>query len=289
MPKVRLTAKNADKHVLYQKSVQAPEHEIQLIERVFKRHTGRKPLRLREDFCGTALLCAEWVKSDRARTATGLDIDRDVLAWGIEHNIAPLGERASRVRLLPQDVTVPTREKYEAICAYNYSYSVFWTRDALRKYFTAACRSLADDGLFFVDGVGGWEAQQVLTERRALDGFTYVWEQAEYDPISNHYVCHIGFEFKDGTKLRRAFTYDWRLWQLAELREVLLESGFAEVDAYWEGEDENGEGSGVFYRVKKATNDPGWNAYLVAKKRPALPGSPDAEAAKKKRKNGSKS
>jgi SAM-dependent methyltransferase len=263
----RLTARTADKHDLYQRSVQAPQYEIRFLNKVYKAHTGRKPLLLREDFCGTALLCAEWVKSDQERRAVGLDIDVPTLTWGTEHNLAPLGEKAARVKLLPQDVCVPTREKFEAICAYNYSYSIFHTRDAMRRYFKAVHRSLRDDGIFTLDAIGGWEAQQVITEKRAVDGgFTYVWEQAEYDPITSHFVCHISFEFRDKTKLLRAFTYDWRLWTLQELRELLIEAGFAEVDAYWEGEDKNGEGTGNFHRVTSTTNDPGWNAYLVAKK-----------------------
>ncbi|UJR82684.1 class I SAM-dependent methyltransferase [Sandaracinus amylolyticus] len=281
--RTRLDASNADKHDLYQRSVQAPEYEIRFLNQAFKRHTGRKPLHLREDFCGTALLCSKWVKSDPARTALGLDIDRPTLDWGIAHNLAPIGEAAKRITLLEQDVMLPTRRKVEVIGAYNYSYQIFQTRDLLRRYFEAARKSLTDDGLFVLDAIGGWESQQELTERRLCDGFTYVWEQAEYDPISNHFVCHISYEFKDGSKLERAFTYDWRLWQLAELRELLLEAGFVGVDAYWEGEDDEGQGTGTFHRVTKTTNDPGWNAYLVAKKSEPLAGSPDAQKAAKKK------
>lgn len=283
-PTRRLGAHDADKHDLYQRSVQAPEYEIRFLNKAFKAHTGRKPLHLREDFCGTALLCSKWVKSDPERTALGLDIDRPTLAWGIEHNLSKVGEAAKRVTLLEQDVTVPTRRKVEVIGAYNYSYQVFHTREQLARYFRAAYRSLTDDGLFVLDAIGGWESQQVLTERRLCDGFTYVWEQAEYDPISSHFVCHISYEFKDGSKLERAFTYDWRLWTLAELRELLLEVGFVAVDAYWEGEDDKGEGTGTFHRVVSTTNDPGWNAYLVAKKSAPLPSSPDGQRAAKKSK-----
>ena len=57
---------------------------------------------------------------------------------------------------------------------------------------------------------------------------------------------------------------------------LLLDAGFASVDAYWEGTDANGEGSGTFHRVSGAENDPVWNAYLVARKGPPLPGSRDA-------------
>ena len=267
-----------DRHQLYQWSVQAPDHEIELLTKMFKRHTGRKPLSLREDFCGTGLLCAEWVKSLDGRTATGLDIDTSVLAWGTEHNLAPLStEQRARVQLLPQDVTKPTKQKHELIVGFNYSYSVFKTRDALRAYFKAAHDSLSDDGIFVIDSYGGWEAIQPVYEKRRVRDFIYAWEQADYDPISSQILCHIHFELKDGTKLKKAFTYDWRLWTLTELRELLAEAGFVHSQVYWEGEDENGEGSGEFYRVERVTNDPGWNAYIASVKREPLPGSKDAK------------
>ena len=84
--------------------MQAPEYEIRFLNKAFKQHTGRKPLHLREDFCGTALLCSKWAKSDPERTALGLDIDRPTLDWGRERNLAPIGDAAKRVTLLEQDI-----------------------------------------------------------------------------------------------------------------------------------------------------------------------------------------
>ena len=49
------TAKTADRHELYQLSVQAPETEVEFMTRTFRKLYGRKPLEMREDFCGTAL------------------------------------------------------------------------------------------------------------------------------------------------------------------------------------------------------------------------------------------
>ena len=247
--------------------MQAPDEDIALSSRLFRRRTGRAPTRLREDFCGTALLASKWVQKNADNVAMGLDLDARVLAWAEEKNRAPLGARAERLTLCMQDVTVPTRERFEVILATNYSYSVFKTRPALRSYFEAVRRSLTGDGIFLMDAWGGWDAQQPMGDRRKVDGFGYTWERASYDPISSHLVAHIHFDFPDRTKLRRAFTYDWRLWQLVELRELLVEAGFAQPDVLWEGEDEDGEGTGEFRRVKRAKNDPIWNAYLVSGKR----------------------
>lgn len=249
------------------------------MNKVFGAHTGRRPLHLREDFCGTALLCTHWAKSHPERTATGLDIDRPTLEWGRAHNLPKIGPAAARVTLLEHDVLVPTRRKVEVIGAYNYSYQIFRDRKVLLQYFRAAYRSLTDDGLFVLDALGGPETTRPRIERRRVSGgWTYIWEQERYDVINAGFLCHISFEFRDGTALRRAFTYDWRQYSLSELRDLLHEAGFVGVDAYWEGTDATGSGgSGTFHRVSRAANDPVWNAYLVARKSPPLTGSRDAQ------------
>jgi hypothetical protein len=46
----------------------------------------------------------------------------------------------------------------------------------------------------------------------------------------------------------------------------MLEAGFRNATVYWEGEDENGEGNGVFSPEEQGEADPGWIAYIVAEK-----------------------
>ncbi|MGC4068948.1 MAG: glutamate--tRNA ligase family protein [Polyangiaceae bacterium] len=172
------SAKTSDKHDLYQRSVQDADAELTFIDRVF-RTRGRKALKLREDFCGTALVCAQWAKSDEARTATGLDLDRDTLDWGIEHNMAPIGDAAKRVTLLEQDVCAPVgsgrkRPVFDVTLALNFSYWVFKTRDAMRAYFTNVLRSLESDGAFILDAYGGWESQEPMLEPRKIQGGLHV-------------------------------------------------------------------------------------------------------------------
>jgi hypothetical protein len=79
-------------------------------------------------------------------------------------------------------------------------------------------------------------------------------------------VNHIHFEFKDGSKLERAFTYHWRFWTLPELTELLAEAGFSRSHVYWEDEDEDGEGTGVYRARKRANNAGAWVAYVIAEK-----------------------
>ncbi|MGE3628725.1 MAG: hypothetical protein AB7P00_02375, partial [Sandaracinaceae bacterium] len=141
-------------------------------------------------------------------------------------------------------------------------------RATLRGYFESVKDHLVDDGIFFLDLFGGWEAGQEIKEPRKQKGFTYVWHQAEYNPITADYLCYIHFEFKDGTKLKKAFTYDWRLWTMPELIELLKEAGFEHVEVLWEEEDEDGEGTGAFRAETVVDNDPAYNAYLLASVKP---------------------
>jgi SAM-dependent methyltransferase len=262
--KSRYTAKTADKHVLYQLSVQAPDTEVDFLNAWFTKIRGKKPLSLREDFCGTAILCAAWVKSHRERTATGLDIHRPTLAWGEAHNLAPLSEeQRSRVTLLQQDVRAKVKEKHDIVCAFNFSYWIFKTRPEMVAYFKHVRSGLAPGGLFFLDAYGGWESHEPMKEhRRIKTGFTYVWDQNSFDAITHDVTNYIHFEFDDGTKLEKAFRYDWRFWMLPELKEMLLEAGFRELHVYW---DTSEDPSRDAYRERtRAPNQPGWLAYIVA-------------------------
>jgi SAM-dependent methyltransferase len=262
--KTKLTAKNADRHVCYQMSVQAADVEVRFVDRIFKKLRGRAPVSLREDFCGTALVCAEWVKK-KGRTAVGLDLDPEVLAWGKEHNLAPIGEPGDRVTLLQQNVQSPVRGKFDVTVGMNFSYFIFKSRPELLKYFKSVKRSTAKDGIFVVDVYGGYEAMQPVLEPRSIQGkFTYVWDQHYVDPINNHVINYIHFEFKDGSKMRKAFTYDWRMWMIPEIRELMSEAGFKKTTVYWENADADGEGSGVFRARDAVENEAAWVAYVVA-------------------------
>lgn len=266
--KPKFSAQTSDKHDLYQRSVQDADFEVRFITRVFKKLRNRKPLSIREDFCGTALFCAHWVKSDKERTASGLDIEPSVLDWGRKHNLAPLGDAAGRVTLLQQNVLEPAPGKFDVGIAFNFSYWCFQDRPTMLRYFKRMHAALLADGVFFLDAYGGYESHEPDLEepRKIDDGFTYIWHQDIVDPINNHVVNHIHFAFRDKTEWRKAFTYDWRLWSLPEIRELLLEAGFSRVTVYWEDADENGEGSGVYRPRKAVVNEAGWIAYILAEK-----------------------
>jgi hypothetical protein len=108
-------------------------------------------------------------------------------------------------------------------------------------------------------------------ERNVDEGFTYVWDQSEYLPGSGQYTCHIHFRFKDGSEMKRAFTYDWRFWTMPEIKDIMIEAGFSSVSSWFEQSDDTdeGEGNGIYKRDetgRSCRNCAGWVAYVVALK-----------------------
>ncbi len=264
-------AELADRHVLYQKSVQDPAAEIEFLDEKFSRLRGRRPMRLREDFCGTALLATAWARSHPRRTAVAVDLDRETLEWGRRHNVEAGGpELARRVELIEADVLEVETAPVDVLCAFNFSYYIFQERERLLAYLRRARGALAPGGILVMDCYGGTESGTTGEEEREVDGFAYVWEQAEFNPISHRGTCYIHFRFPDGSELPRAFSYHWRMWSLPELRELLDEAGFAAVHVYWE-EFEEGEpgdeylvGTGRYREVVEVENQESWIAYLIA-------------------------
>lgn len=260
-------ADRADRHQLYEASVQDPESELEFVSETFEALTGRPLELIREDFCGTANTACHWVAAGSEHRAVAIDLDSEVLDWGRAHHLARLSADAkSRIELIEGDVMATSSEGVDALLAMNFSYYLFTTREKLRRYFERARASLAEDGVLFLDAFGGYEAHRELEERTEYDDFTYVWDQARFDPITHAMTCQIHFEFPDGSELRRAFEYHWRLWTLPEIQELLREAGFAEVTVYWEGTDEETEeGNGIYEPADSGDADAGWICYIVAR------------------------
>ena len=263
----RTMAEQADIHELYEEAVQSVETEVEFLAETFQRLRGRSAVSLREDFCGTASTSCEWVKTNPAHNAIGVDIDPDVLEWGERNRVGRLPESAqSRIKLINQDVMTVDTVAVDIVAAFNFSYWIFQRRDKMREYLSRIYSTLASDGLLFLDVYGGPEAYEEQTEKTKHDGFTYIWDQAEFEPVTGRTLCHIHFKFSDGSQLKKAFSYEWRVWTLPELREILEEVGFTKIGVYWEDEDEDGESTGEFSVDDTGKADLAWIAYVVAEK-----------------------
>jgi len=267
----RSMADSADRHLLYQQSVQDVEAEIDFIEQTWSELRQRPAVFLREDFCGTANTACEWVIRDDTHYAVGVDLDRKVLNWSRLNKLSQLDEdQLERIELLNEDVLRTRPGLADITLAMNFSYYLFLQRDDLREYFINVLDGLVSDGILFLDAYGGYEAPMVLSESRECqdqDGndFTYIWDQVSFNPINSLMNCQIHFEFPDHSRLDKAFSYHWRLWTLPEIRELLVEAGFSKVDIYWEGTDETkNEGNGIYTPSETGDADPGWVCYIVA-------------------------
>ena len=265
----QLTAATADKYVLYQKAVQSADQDAAFLYDTYKALRGRNPKHLREDFCGTCLLSCHWLLINRRNTAECYDIDPEPLAWGQEHTIKPLLKSSKRITQFQEDAREPSRTAPDVRCAQNFSYWVFKTRSEMLAYFKGVQQDLAADGVFVIDLHGGPESIQELEEETEMDdeSFTYVWDQDSINPITSEARLHIHFRFPDGSEMTDAFTYDWRLWGLTELRDLLIDAGFSSATCYWEGTDEDGEsGNGIFTPSEEGEACLSYVAYLVATK-----------------------
>jgi SAM-dependent methyltransferase len=260
-------AATADRHQLYQRAVQDPDIDAQTLGRLYRRYRKRDAVVLREDFCGTGVLSTAWARSRKGRKAIGVDLDRPTLAWGLEHNVGVAApEVARRVRLIEADVLDGKGPKGDIVCALNFSYQVFKERALMLRYFKVVRRTLRPDGIFVLDVLGGSETMGEDENVHDMGDFVYRWEQASFDPLSHDLQCHIHFEFPDGSELSPAFTYDWRLWTVPELTDLLREAGFSAVHRLWEKTDRDGDGTGAFYEPKRVENQESWWTYLVAER-----------------------
>jgi cyclopropane fatty-acyl-phospholipid synthase-like methyltransferase len=239
-----------------------------MIDENFSKLRGRQAISLREDFCGTANTSCEWVRRRPTNIAVGIDLDNDVLDWGRTHNVQKLKDSAQkRLALVNNDILAVETTPVDMVIAMNFSYQIFKTRIKLKEYFGCVHKALVKDGVFFLDAFGGYEAFREMEESTDFDKFTYVWDQHHYNPVNGDITCLIHFTFPDGSKIKRAFSYYWRLWTLPELQELLTEAGFKRVLVYWEGTDEKtGEGNGEYLPTEVGEADAGWICYLSAEK-----------------------
>lgn len=260
------SSRSFDKYTAYATSVQSPKEDARFLRLIYRNIRKEEPQVLREDFCGTFALCCEWVKLGDEKRAIGLDIDPEPLSYGMKNYLPKLPLAAQgRVKPLERDVLKKHSSKADVICAMNFSYFAFHERKTLLRYFKSCRQALRRDGLFVVDAFGGPQHGEPSVDTKRYPGLTYYFEQENFDPINNRTRFSLHFKPKGGRTKKRAFTYDWRMWSIPEIRDVMLDAGFKEVDVYWEGTARNGRGSGRFTRKERGESCQVWVAYVVGR------------------------
>ncbi len=253
-----------DKHYLYESSVQNSEFEVEFMAENYEKIRGRKPQILREDFCGTGMVCCDWVKEGSDRKAIGIDLDGEAIQYGKEKHLSKLNpEQQDRVLYVKDDVLNSGEHKADIVAAFNFSYMIFKKREKMVDYFKTVRNSLRDGGIFYIDLLGGPDCQTLVEEETEYDDFSYFWDCDKFNPITNEALFHIHFDYK-GQKHQKVFTYDWRLWSVPELREIMEEAGFSKSMVYWEGDDDDGGGDGNFAPTEETENCESWIVYIAA-------------------------
>lgn len=221
---------------------------------------------MREDFCGSFGVCCEWAKLGPGYRAYGRDLGAAPVAYGTANFLSKLApEQRSRVEIEFKDVLAPGGPKTDLILAMNFSYFIFKTRPALGAYFARCLANLKRGGVLALDCFGGGGVHRPNVERTVHPGFTYYWEQLDYDPVYNTAHCALHFKPKGRRTIKNAFTYDWRIWTIAEIRELLAEAGFRRSHVYWEGDDGR-HGNGKFARDENGGREEVWIAMILAEK-----------------------
>jgi len=250
-----------DKYDFYERSVQRPADEAPFFRELVRELTGRAPKRLREDFCGTFGVCREWVKLGPGYRAYGRDLGREPLRYGIERGLPGLtSEQRSRLKIERLDSLAPGGPPSDLTLALNFSYFTLKDRARLNRYLVNARKSLRRGGVLAMDAFGGPGAHRPNREKTDHGEFIYYWQQYGFDPVSHEARCAMHFKPRGGRTTRDVFTYDWRLWTIAETRDLLAEAGFRRTSVYWQGDD------GRFARDANGGREEVWVALLVAEK-----------------------
>ncbi|KAJ1677528.1 hypothetical protein EV182_005977, partial [Spiromyces aspiralis] len=287
-----LLDKGVNKHELYEQAVQTPKREVRNLDSIYRqlmqrymrdRSEGDRSyaLGLREDFCGTAALCAEWVKRDQRRWGVGVDIDEEVIRYGREVTLPRrnLCDGDGRISLVVADVmnvhgriqpriggevndddgsdneegawaepldsaeyAIP---KADIIAAFNYSVCYFHQRAQLIRYLRNSLDNLNDRfGLLACDLFGG---SQVFVDEHAdirdFGSFKYKFEHRGFDLLTNTAKFAISFRASNGVQLKDAYTYHFRMYTPFELKEAMLEAGFDYVSIWISLESKDSDGS----------------------------------------------
>lgn len=258
-----------DKHALYLASVQDPLNDVLRVSKIFNTIFNKEAISFREDFSGTFALSCCWVQSSSKRMALSIDIDKETIEYGIENYLSNLSEDEQN-RLTPRvsDALVTT-DNVDIIATFNFSCCLLHERKALLKYFKHAYSSLNDEGMIILDIFGGSDSEIPEVQERDIDNHDYIapflfeFERKDFNPISRIANYGIHFKYNSGEEMIDAFTYEFRMWSITEIRDLLEEAGFSSSKVFWEDCDSEGYGNGNFYETESEENSVNWNAYIV--------------------------
>lgn len=232
----------------YELCVQSPRHIVPFLRALH----GAEPTVLREDFCGSAAVSRRWVadglRAGEHWSAVAVDLDGGALDRARGEAGRALGAHATRVTLTCADaVWSADRLPTDVVFVGNFSIGYIHRREELVRYLAASRERLLaggggfGGGVFVCDTYGGASAFRLggFTRRhpgRGREMIEYAWRHERADPATCMVENSISFRvLVDGDVVAEypgAFTYRWRLWGIAEIRDAMAEAGFERSGVY---------------------------------------------------------
>ncbi len=248
-----------NRHELYELCVQSVEHLAPLIRAI---HGGR-PRVLGEDFSGTGALSHRWVDSSPDARAIAVDLDAEALAFHGQHD--RIAKHTGDVR----EISAPCDALFVGNFSIGYLHTrgelVSYLKHARARLtqpkaggqqspgpqdsHPAPFHDALDTppGVFICDTYGGESAFTLggvhrphpMPHQEGEPGgriCRYTWEQQSADPTTGMVTNAIHFRIERAGVIEHelfdAFVYQWRLWSVPELRDAMLEAGFASTQVY---------------------------------------------------------
>ena len=276
-----------NKLFLYRYAVQHPEAEVNFLERAYMHYfDDTRPTLLREDFAGTCAISGAWVELDEDNRALAVEIDEDTAIWADHTLFDTINTRAEDVIILVDDVMNVIEPNVDIVASMNFSTLIYHNHHDLLSYLQHVRKCLEDNGIFVMDVFGGQDATTIGKQERDLSlphginlanngdskesKLKYIWEQRAYDQYSHKIDCRIHFKLSNGTCIKNAFVYDWKLWSLKEIQATMIEAGFELAEVWLDDfDEETGLSNGFYSPAKEYPTRKDWVAYIVAVKRSA--------------------
>jgi hypothetical protein len=225
---------------LYERAAQNPDTQARFLRSLLR--SNAQGATLGEDFSGTGAVSRAWVAQDNTSRSVCVDIDQKPLERLMGRD---------RIEIHACDV-MDVHAPVDLLAVLNFSICEWPTRSDLVRYLEHSRGRLRSGGVLVMDIYGGSDAMSTGTydveldaasDKTGLHAVLYQWEQVEANPITGRVRNAMHFQLSDGSWIRAAFVYDWRLWSVPELRDALVEAGFGEIeihDSLGDAQDDDG-------------------------------------------------
>jgi hypothetical protein len=257
-----------NKYSLYTLCAQNPPRDAKALLAIYAdvNQRERNDLTLGEDFSAAAALSRAWCQLLPKGRAVAVDHDPEALSLARAH---------PRVRLVQSDV-FDAATKVDLLAVLNFSIGELHRRSRLLAYFKHARSRLKPRGCLVCDIYGGADCFNTGTVSQRILGprgqrITYRWEQRTADPLTARVTNAMHFQIsRTGAKsirLHDAFVYNWRLWSVPELREAMLDAGFADVQVYPRTADATDQDGRLYFSPIEDAHElaAGFNVFVVAR------------------------